>query len=99
MLGSRSHPASLSLMRTISMILIILATALIVLIWPALVLRRSVQVEQVYSSDPALVHPVTARHITAFRKLRFAWNALIEGGGPVVDPWTPYGSENMADDI
>jgi hypothetical protein len=37
--------------------------------------------------------------VQALRKLRFAWNTIFESGGPIVDPWSPYGSENMAADL
>src|SRR5262249_42294957 len=34
-----------------------------------------------------------------FASCDLAWNTQIESGGHVVDPWTPYGSESMADDL
>lgn len=60
---------------------------------------HSIQIHRAYLSDPAPVRSITAKHIAALRKLRFAWNPLIESGGPVVDPWAPYGSESIADDL
>jgi hypothetical protein len=47
-------------------------------------------------SDTPLVTP---KHLAALRKLRFAWSPLVESGGPSVDPRTPFGSANMADDL
>lgn len=79
--------------------LFILAMALVLLTWPALRVWRSIQIHQVYLSDPAPARSITAEHVAALRKLRFAWHPLIESGGPVVDPWTPYGSESIADDL
>ena len=80
-------------------ILSILAIAVIMLAWPGLRLWRSIQIQRTYSSDPVPASSITANHVAALRKLRFAWNPLIESGGPVVDPWAPYGSENIADDL
>jgi hypothetical protein len=42
---------------------------------------------------------ITPEHVKALRKLRFAWHPLIEAGGPVVDPVTPYGGAQLADDL
>jgi hypothetical protein len=39
------------------------------------------------------------RHLAAIRKLRFTWDALVESGGPIVDPLAPYGSSDIADDL
>jgi hypothetical protein len=39
------------------------------------------------------------RHLVAIRKLRFTWDTLVENGGPIVDPLTPYGSRDIADDL
>jgi hypothetical protein len=47
-------------------------------------------------SDTPLVTP---KHLAALRKLRFAWSPLVESGGPSVDPQTPFGSADMADDL
>lgn len=41
----------------------------------------------------------TSRHLSAIRKLRFAWEDRVESGGPVVDPQAPYGSADIADDL
>jgi len=80
-------------------LLFALAIAVIMLAWPGLRLWRSIQIQQVYLSYPVSAASITANHIAALRKLRFAWNPLIESGGPVVDPLAPYGSENIADDL
>jgi hypothetical protein len=40
-----------------------------------------------------------SRHLAAIRKLRFSWDPLVESGGPIVDPLTPYGSSDIADDL
>src|SRR5262249_25568063 len=54
---------------------------------------------QVYKDEQFPVPAITPKHIEALRKLQFIWDARIENGGPVVDPLTPYGSENMAADL
>lgn len=80
-------------------IMLILTVGLIVLAWPALRLWHSVQVRSVYAEGSKPAPPIAATHVAAIRKLRFAWNARIESGGPVVDPVAPYGHETMADDL
>jgi hypothetical protein len=40
-----------------------------------------------------------SRHLMAIRKLHFSWDPLVESGGPIVDPLTPYGSADLADDL
>lgn len=92
------NPDCLPMSSTVKLLLV-LATVLLVLAWPALSLWRSVQVQRVYAEPPARTPAVSAQHLAALRKLRFAWNALIEGGGPVVDPQAPYGSKTIADDL
>lgn len=39
------------------------------------------------------------RHLKAIRKLRFIWDPAVESGGPIVDPYRPYGSTVIADDL
>jgi hypothetical protein len=39
------------------------------------------------------------RHLKAIRKLRFIWDPAVESGGPIVDPYRPYGSAAIADDL
>jgi hypothetical protein len=56
-------------------------------------------VAQVYDDEQFPVPAITPKHIEAMRKLQFVWDARIESGGPVVDPLTPYGSENMTADL
>ena len=80
--------------------MLILAVALIISAWPAWRLWRWTLVWRIYYSNSVQPVPaITAKHLTALRKLRFSWHALVESGGPVVDPRTPYGSANMADDL
>jgi hypothetical protein len=54
---------------------------------------------QVYEDERFPAPTITPKHIEALRKLRFAWDSRIESGGPVVDPFTPYGSASMAADL
>jgi hypothetical protein len=56
-------------------------------------------VRRVYTSQEPPAQTITPNHVQALRKLRFAWNTAIESGGPVLDPLTPYGSENLAADL
>src|SRR5262245_42900821 len=84
-------------MRRPRMIWLILALAL--LAWPVWEVWRWELVRRVYASQEPPVPSITPRHVQALRKLRFAWNTAIENGGPVVDPLTPYGSENLAADL
>jgi len=78
---------------------LILILALVVLAWATWKAWRWLLVWRVYAA-PALAPPaISAKHIAALRQLRFAWDTRIESGGPVVDPWTPYGSESMAGDL
>ena len=79
------------------MIWLVLALAL--LAWPAWEAWRWERVRRVYASPEPAAPTVTPKHVQALRKLRFAWNPAIEGGGPVVDPLTPYGTENLAADL
>ena len=76
--------------------LIPIVAALAWLVWTG---WRWETARQIYADpkDPALT--ITPQHVEALRKLRFAWNTRIESGGPVVDPLTPYGSEDMAADL
>jgi hypothetical protein len=39
----------------------------------------------------------SARLLQAMRKLHFTWNPMIESGGPLVDPLTPYGGGLWSD--
>ncbi len=41
----------------------------------------------------------SGKHLRALRRLRFAWDPLVENGGPMVDPFTPYGSKDIRDDL
>lgn len=54
---------------------------------------------QVYEDEEFPAPIITPKHIEALRKMRFAWDSRIESGGPVVDPFTPYGSASMAADL
>jgi len=78
---------------------LILVASLIVLAWPTWEAWRWVLAWRVYAESELPLPAISAKHIAALRRLRFAWNTQIESGGPVVDPWTPYGSESMADDL
>ena len=79
------------------MIWLILTLAL--LAWPVWAAWRWELVRRVYTSQEPPAQTITPKHVQALRKLRFAWNTAIESGGPVVDPLTPYGSENLAADL
>jgi len=79
--------------------LIVIAVGLLLLGYAGLSLWRSARVEAVYADDKPAAPAVTQQHIAALRQLRFAWNPLIEGGGPTVDPQAPYGSEDLAPDL
>ena len=79
------------------MIWLILTVAL--LAWPVWAAWRWELVRRVYTSQEPPAQTITPKHVQALRKLRFAWNTAIESGGPVVDPLTPYGSENLAADL
>jgi hypothetical protein len=72
---------------------------LVVLAWPVWEAWRWELVRRVYASQEPSTPTITSKHVQALRKLRFAWNTAIESGGPVVDPLTPYGSENLAADL
>jgi hypothetical protein len=54
---------------------------------------------QVYQDKRFPAPAITPKHVEALRKMRFAWDSLIESGGPVVDPFAPYGSTSMAADL
>jgi hypothetical protein len=54
---------------------------------------------RIYTDEKFAVPAIAPKHIEALRKIRFAWDSRIESGGPVVDPFTPYGSTNMAADL
>jgi hypothetical protein len=86
-------------MRGQRIIWLILALAL--LAWPVWQVWRWELVRRVYASqeEEPSAPIITPKHVQALRKLRFAWNTIIESGGPIVDPLTPYGSENIADDL
>jgi hypothetical protein len=73
--------------------------ALALLAWPAWEAWRWELVRRVYINQEPAAPTVTPKHVQALRKLRFAWNPAIEGGGPVVDPLTPYGTESLAADL
>src|SRR5215470_10300238 len=79
------------------MLWLILVLAL--LVWPVWQAWRWELVRRVYASEEPPAPTITPRHVQALRKLRFAWDPAIESGGPVVDPLTPYGSENLAADL
>jgi len=81
------------------MIRLILTLAL--LAWPVWQVWRWELVRRVYASqeEEPSAPIITTKHVQALRKLRFTWNTIIESGGPIVDPLTPYGSENMAADL
>jgi hypothetical protein len=77
-----------------------LVLALAPLAWPAWQVWRWELVRRIYASQEEPSAPtITPKHVQALRKLRFAWNTIFESGGPIVDPWAPYGSENMAADL
>lgn len=86
-------------MRAHSALWPILALTLAALAWPTWETWRWVLARRVYTADEFATPAATSNHIAAVRKLRFAWNTMIESGGPVVDPWTPYGSEDMTADL
>jgi hypothetical protein len=96
MAAARVRP---SFMRAQGSTWLLLVVTIVVLAWPAWEACRWVLAWRVYTAPELAPPAITARHIAALRKLRFAWNTLIESGGPIVDPWTPYGSENMAVDL
>jgi hypothetical protein len=54
---------------------------------------------QVYEDERFPAPAMTPKHVEAMRKMRFAWDSRIESGGPVVDPFMPYGSTSMAADL
>jgi hypothetical protein len=54
---------------------------------------------QVYEDEEFPAPTITLKHVEALRKIRFAWDSRIESGGPVVDPFAPYGSASMAADL
>jgi len=66
-------------------------------------LYRRWKVQSIYergaSSDDDGERQPDKRHLEAIRKLRFIWDPLVEGGGPIVDPYQPYGSAALADDL
>jgi hypothetical protein len=66
-------------------------------------LYRRWKVQSIYeraaSSDDDGQRQPDERHLKAIRKLRFIWDPLVEGGGPIVDPYRPYGSAALADDL
>jgi hypothetical protein len=77
-----------------------LVLTLALLAWPAWQVWRWELVRRIYASQAEPSAPtITPKHMQALRKLRFAWNTIFESGGPIVDPWSPYGSENMAADL
>src|SRR5262245_36021558 len=85
-------------MRGKRMTWLILTIAL--LAWPVWEVCRWELVRRIYSTEEEPCAPtITPKHVQALRKLRFAWNTIYEGGGPIVDPWSPYGSKNMATDL
>lgn len=73
--------------------------ALAVLAWPAWQAWRWELARRVYDYPMTPMPTITAQHIAALRKLRFAWNTRIESGGPLVDPLAPYGSADMSRDL
>jgi hypothetical protein len=84
-------------MRGQRMIWLLLTIA--VLAWPSWEVWRWGLARRVYTSQEPPALTITPKHVQALRKLRFAWNTAIESGGPIVDPLTPYGSENLAADL
>jgi hypothetical protein len=77
-----------------------LVFTLALLAWPAWQVWQWELVRRIYASQEEPSAPtITSKHVQALRKLRFAWNTIFESGGPIVDPWSPYGSENMAADL
>jgi hypothetical protein len=101
-LGKGEVEASIAIgfaMRGQRMTWLILTLAL--LAWPGWQAWRWELVRRVYASqeEEPSAPTITPKHVQALRKLRFAWNAAIESGGPIVDPLRPYGSENLAADL
>jgi hypothetical protein len=86
-------------MRAQGSIWLLFTLALVVLVWLAWVVWRWELTRRIYTAQELPPPQITSEHIAALRELRFSWNTLIESGGPVVDPWTPYGSESIADDL
>jgi hypothetical protein len=84
-------------MRRRRLIWFILAIA--VFAWPVWTAWRWEAARRVYADQEGPALTVTPKHVEALRKLRFAWNTRIESGGPVVDPLTPYGSDDLATDL
>jgi hypothetical protein len=72
---------------------------LLVLAWPAWEAWRWGLAQRAYADPETPALTITPKHVAALRKLQFTWNTRIESGGPVVDPATPYGSEDMAADL
>jgi hypothetical protein len=89
----------LDYMRAKGSMWLMLAATIMALAWPAWETCRWMLAWRVYAAPELAAPAITHKHIMALRKLRFSWNTLIESGGPVVDPWSPYGSENMAVDL
>lgn len=79
--------------------LLVASVVLVLLVWSTLRLWRWQAVRDVYTAGASAPSAVSPQHIAALRKMRVSWNARIEGGGPVIDSWTPYGSADMADDL
>jgi hypothetical protein len=80
----------------ISLIMFLIVAILAWLIWNVLQWWLALRV---YTHEQFPVPAITREHIEALRKMRFVWDARIESGGPVVDPFTPYGSKSMAADL
>jgi hypothetical protein len=80
----------------ISLIMFLIVAILAWLIWNVLQWWLALRV---YTDEQFPTPAITREHVEALRKIRFAWNTWIESGGPVVDQFTPYGSENMAADL
>jgi len=63
-------------------------------------LYRRWKVRSIYESAAARRREQPdGRHLKAIRKLRFIWDPAVESGGPIVDPYRPYGSTVIADDL
>jgi hypothetical protein len=88
--------------RTVRRWLLVAASLLSVsTILAGLGLHRRWRVQSIYekaAEDDGQRQP-DARHLKAIRKLRFIWDPAVESGGPIVDPYRPYGSAAIADDL
>jgi hypothetical protein len=86
-------------MRAKGLLWLRVTATIMVPVWPAWEAWRWILAWRVYAASEFPAPAITTKHIAALRKLRFAWNTLIESGGQAVVYWAPYGNENMAVDL